>query len=124
MRVIVLICLTVAVTTVVVHQEGLTAIARLARRVEGRHSRAMVLGVIFGILGLHLLEIGIYSAAYDAAADLFHLGRLVGDVEGTDLEYFYFSAETFTTLGFGDIVPEGPMRLLASFEPLNGLILV
>ena len=73
------------------------------------------------ILGLHLIEIGIYSVAYDAAADLFHLSRLVGDVDGTDVEYLYLSAETFTTLGFGDILPEGPMRLLASFEPLNGL---
>ena len=36
----------------------------------------------------------------------------------------YFSAETFTSLGFGDIVPTGSLRLLAGFEALNGLLLI
>ena len=35
----------------------------------------------------------------------------------------YFSASTFTTLGFGDIVLTPQWRLLASFEATNGLLL-
>jgi hypothetical protein len=36
----------------------------------------------------------------------------------------YFSAETFTSLGFGDVTPVGPIRLLAGLEALNGLLLI
>ena len=36
----------------------------------------------------------------------------------------YFSAETYTSLGFGDLTPVGPVRLLAGTEALNGLLLI
>jgi hypothetical protein len=36
----------------------------------------------------------------------------------------YFSAETYTSLGFGDLTPTGPIRLLAGAEALNGLLLI
>ena len=36
----------------------------------------------------------------------------------------YFSAETFTSLGYGDVVPTGPLRALPGFEALNGLLLI
>jgi len=36
----------------------------------------------------------------------------------------YFSAETFTSLGFGDLVPVGSIRPLAGVEALNGLLLI
>jgi hypothetical protein len=122
----ILLCVAVGVATVLLHQEGLRRLERVAARVEhvGRHARWVMLAAVLGIFGLHLLEIGIYAGAYAVAADLLHLGHLVGDVTGSDLEFVYFSAETYTSLGFGDIVPEGVMRLLASFEPLNGLILL
>jgi hypothetical protein len=116
------ICLLIGAVTTLLHHEGLHAIGRHAAQVE--RTRLVMLGVIFGIFALHLVEIGLYSGACAVAVDLLHLGRLVGDVEGTNLEVLYFSAETFTTLGFGDIVPEGSLRLLAGFESLNGLILL
>ena len=84
----------------------------------------VVLAVALGILLLHLLEIGIYTGAIALATEGLHLGRLVGDVDGSNLELLYFSAEAYTSLGFGDITPTGQMRLLVSFEPLNGLILL
>ena len=36
----------------------------------------------------------------------------------------YFSAETYTSLGFGDVTPDGPVRLLVGAETLNGLLLI
>lgn len=36
----------------------------------------------------------------------------------------YFSAETYTSLGYGDVVPGGALRLLAGMEALNGLLLI
>jgi len=42
----------------------------------------------------------------------------------TGLDYFYFAAETYSTLGYGDVVPTAQLRLIASIEPLNGLMLL
>ena len=38
--------------------------------------------------------------------------------------YMYFSAETYTSLGFGDVTHNGPVRLLAGTEALHGLLLI
>jgi hypothetical protein len=35
-----------------------------------------------------------------------------------------FLAETYTSLGYGDVVPRGDVRLLAGIEALNGLLLI
>ena len=41
-----------------------------------------------------------------------------------DLETaFYFSMATFTTVGYGDVVLEGPWRILASLQAANGMII-
>jgi hypothetical protein len=117
------ISLLACISTVLLHYEGLRAIDRLTALTVQR-TRATMLCVILGIFALHVAEIGLYSGIIAFVADVLHLGRLVGDVDGTSMEYLYFSAETFTTLGFGDILPEGQLRLLTSLEPLNGLILL
>ncbi|MFL5335005.1 MAG: potassium channel family protein [Geminicoccaceae bacterium] len=121
---IVIICAIVGLATVLIHQRGLLGIADLAARYAHVRPAVVIPGVVVGIFGLHLIEIGLFAGAIAFASYVLHLGRIVGDVDGTDLELLYFSAETFTTLGFGDIIPSGQMRLLASFEPLNGLILL
>lgn len=124
MLAIILICALVGLATVLIHHAGLLRIADLGARFAPVRPTVVIPGVVVGIFALHLVEIGLYAVAIAFASYVLHLGRIVGDVHGTDLELLYFSAETFTTLGFGDIIPSGPMRLLCSFEPLNGLILL
>ena len=51
-------------------------------------------------------------------------GSLEGNFEGTIPDYLYFSYAAFTTVGFGDIVPTGPLRLLAGMEALTGFVLI
>ena len=111
------------VATVLLHYEGLWLIDRFVQS-ELRRPRPVLVFVIFGVLALHALEIAAYAGAYAYTEAILHLGRLVGDVGGGALEYLYFSAQAFTTLGFGDVLPDGDLRLLASFEPLNGLVLI
>jgi Ion channel len=38
--------------------------------------------------------------------------------------YLYYSAETLSSLGLGDIVPHGSVRLVTGIEVLNGLLLI
>jgi len=60
----------------------------------------------------HLIEIGAWAGLYSWL-----------DVFGSLETSFYFSSVTYTTLGYGDIVPERHWRLLATLEAANGFIL-
>lgn len=121
---VVLICMALGLVTVLLHQSGLLGIAQAAARIPERRVGIVVPAILMGIFGLHLCEIGLYAIAMWLATDVLHLGQIVGDVAGTSLDLVYFSAETYTSLGFGDLLPVGPVRLLAGTETLNGLLLI
>ncbi|MBK9426447.1 MAG: two pore domain potassium channel family protein [Gammaproteobacteria bacterium] len=106
---------------VLFHYEALRFIGASAARVK-QHRRA-VLTVIFGVVGAHLAEILLYALAMYLGHTL-GLGALVGEPHPRPAQYFYLSAETFTTLGLGDIYPTGDLRLIASLEPLIGMLLI
>jgi len=36
----------------------------------------------------------------------------------------YFSAVTYSTVGFGDVIPTGPLRFLVGTEALTGFVLI
>ncbi|MEQ1780534.1 MAG: potassium channel family protein [Hyphomonadaceae bacterium] len=83
---------------------------------EGQaHERTFtVVLMVFGLLALHAVEILAYSLLYSG------LGQFPGDFETA----LYFSASTFTTLGYGDVIPAPNHRLLAGVEGVMGLILI
>ena len=86
--------------------------------------RAKVLVTIFCALAAHALEIGLYGLAiYLLGRDL-QGGALAGQLPFTLEHCLYFSAETYTSLGLGDVTPTGSLRLLAGVEALNGLLLI
>jgi hypothetical protein len=111
------------VVTVFIHSEGLHLIGALTR-LEAARPRPGITVLILSVIALHLLEILIYAAAYGLADNVLNLGDFTGAREFDYLDYFYFSAGTFTATGFGDIDVTGSLRLLASIEPINGLILI
>ena len=39
-------------------------------------------------------------------------------------DLLYFASVNYTTLGYGDILPHGDLRLLAGLEALNGMLLI
>ena len=119
----VLLSLLLVAATVIVHYEFL----RLASAVTGRLSipgRAQILVIIAMVFVAHLVEVGFYTATYFACQNWWGLGGIYGHTEGGIVDYFYFSITTFTTLGFGDVQPRGPVRLIAGVESLNGLVLI
>ena len=85
--------------------------------------RAKLLLVIFGTFISHVLQMLLYAIGYAVLADGLGLGKLTGGTS-TFNDYLYFSAETYTSLGFGDMIPVGPLRLVAGVETLNGLLLI
>jgi Ion channel len=87
-------------------------------------TRPRIIIVIGVVLAAHILEAGLYAAAYYVLHTQFGMGGLGGHLEGDLLDYFYFSMATYTTLGIGDLHPSGVMRLIAGIESLNGLVLI
>ncbi|HTN27484.1 MAG TPA: potassium channel family protein [Burkholderiales bacterium] len=86
-------------------------------------TRAKLLLVIFGTFTSHALQVLLYAIGYAALAEGLNLGKLSGGT-GAFTDYLYFSAETYTSLGFGDLIPVGPLRFVAGVETLNGLLLI
>ena len=103
------------------HYEALRVIGGAAAGV--RDHRRAVLVVIFGVLTAHLTEIALYAAALWVGHRL-GLGALGGVSAPHAAQYLYLSAETYTTLGLGDIYPSGDLRLIAALEPLIGMLMI
>ncbi len=114
--------LLIALTTVI-HYEALRLLsARLpALRIP---NRTKLLVVIFTAFVAHALEIANYGGALFVLVQYFGVGSLTGTAGFSLMNCLYFSAETYTSLGFGDLTPVGPVRLLAGVEALNGLLLI
>lgn len=74
------------------------------------------------ILLVHWIEIIIYGCLYYILVELMNVGNIVGTTAVRD--YFYFSATSYTSLGFGDLYPTGEIRILAGIEALVGLIMI
>jgi voltage-gated potassium channel Kch len=106
---------------VLIHTVGLIALSRWMTWLVGwfrlhRHGFGQTVAMTLTVLGLffiHTIEIWLWAASYVA----------VGVVKGFE-NALYFSTVTFSTLGYGDVVPAPQWRLFTSFEAVNGFILI
>lgn len=91
---------------------------------------ARILFVVALVFVGHMASIWIYALTYWLLMHYADLGALVstGMVPSHDISDFfsslYFSSVTYSTLGYGDIIPTGAMRMIAGAEVLNGLVMV
>jgi hypothetical protein len=111
------------VATVILHYEALRLVSGVIPRLA-MPPRSRILVVLAAVFLAHIAEISLYAVVYYVLQTRFGAGALSGLVEGDGLDYFYFSIAMFTTLGTGDLVVTGPMRLIAGIESLNGLVLI
>lgn len=82
--------------------------------------------VLVSLFVAHLIEAVVYALGL-AFLDLMGRGHLMGATVGGPgwfEDHFYFSIASYTTLGLGDIIPSGDIRIVAGLESLNGLVLV
>ncbi len=116
-------CVILLVLTTVIHYEMLRALA-VGLPMLHMPARAKLIIVIVGAFFAHIAEIFLYASAFYVLARYLNAGTL-GEVSRFSMTLcLYFSTETFTSLGYGDIVPGGALRLLAGLESLNGLLLI
>jgi hypothetical protein len=73
---------------------------------------AIMIVITLVMAAAHLIEIAMWAAAF----------LTIGEIS-TFEKAFYFSAENYTSLGYGDIVLSERWRLLGPLEAINGLLL-
>ena len=116
-------CAMLVVFSTVIHYEVLGALTASLPAIGGS-SRAKLLVVILSTFGAHAAEILLYAATVYLLSRYTNLGSLGGPAGSSFSATIYFSAETYTSLGYGDLVPTGDLRMLAGVEALNGLLLI
>lgn len=126
MRVLVamIACVVLVLATILIHYEVLRLASNYVQDLPIAPRFRIVPVVVAAFVG-HTLEVWLYGFAYWALSD--HpelLGRIRGGEHLGLEDYIYFSAVSYTSLGFGDLVPVGHLRLLSGVEGLNGLILI
>jgi hypothetical protein len=106
------------VVTVAIHAAGFSALLRImiwlnALNVSGfwRITRS-VIGLTCWLILIHLVEISVWGLFY------FWQGCMP-DVETA----IYFSAITYTTVGYGDLVLTEQWRMLAPLEAMTGILM-
>jgi hypothetical protein len=102
---------------VVVHATGVTWMTHWFRRQSQPSPQSWLWILVFvrvasWIVVLHLIEVGAFAMLYtlqDALPDL--------------QSALYFSAVTYTTTGYGDLVLPSEWRLVGSVEALTGILM-
>jgi len=123
MSLVVVSCVLLIVATTLMHYEVLSGLTRALERLRWPGRAKLVVAVLGCFVG-HGAEILLYGAGYWLLIATAGHGTLGGSATPDLGSALYFSAETYTSLGFGDVVPSGPVRLLAGVEALNGLLLI
>ncbi len=104
--------------TVLVHLMGLTLLIALAAWIKPArerfwHQAILLVGIAFGLFGLHTAEIWAYAILYDG----------VGATPSFE-DALYFSTVTYATIGYGDLTLPRNWRILGAIEGANGVILL
>jgi hypothetical protein len=106
--------------TVIIHAVGLIEVTRLVGRItdrvrlDGRRSRIMAMVIIvLGTLAVLTVEVWLWAVAH-------HVVGSFPDFETA----LYFSIVSFSTLGYGDVIPPEEWRIFAALEGINGFLLI
>ncbi|MFN3166017.1 MAG: potassium channel family protein [Phycisphaeraceae bacterium] len=108
------------------HYETIRLLVVMTHRGKIRRVRSLLILVVLILFVAHLIEASIFAGAYHLLFAMHDsaIGELTGAYDGGFPDSLYFSLSVYTTVGFGDIAPVGPIRLLVGIEALAGLVLI
>ncbi|MGZ9262587.1 MAG: ion channel [Candidatus Binatia bacterium] len=118
-----LLTISLLVVTTSLHFEALRSLWRVVSG-RGNARRLKMVFALTSVVGVHFIEIGLYACAYALGAGPLQLGTFQPGQTMGFLDYIYYSAETYSALGYGDVFPIGYLRLIACVSPLNGSLLL
>jgi hypothetical protein len=109
----------ISLANIAIHAVAMTIVVSTTRRAlawKKRNSQvwlaATMVATVAVLLAAHLVEVIIWSLIYDML-----------DVAPSGTGILYFALVNYTTLGYGDIVPAEPWRLLGPMAAMNGILL-
>ncbi len=118
--------LMLVISCVVLHYEAMRLLLRAGNWLH-RHDawhRLHLSMLVCGLLIAHVLEVVLFGLAYRGLIDGDGYGAVIGSQAADFAECTYFSFANYTSLGYGDLVPAGPLRFMAGMEALTGLVLI
>jgi len=121
---VVFVTVILVIITVLIHHEVLRA---LSVWLEGRfrvRPRVRLIPAVVGVLGAHVVEIYLFALGYYFLVRANGQGTLIGDIGEGLQDMAYFSFVTYASLGYGDVIPDGPLRFTAAMEVLTGLVML
>jgi hypothetical protein len=110
--------------TILTHYEVLRLTSAVIPELEWVKPRSRVVLVVFACFAAHTIEVWMFAFAYYLFVDVFALGGFGGAHHGTFVDDVYFSAVTYTSIGFGDVYPVDNVRLITGVEALAGLLMI
>ena len=118
---ILLIAIALIVFAVLIHYYALRAIEKLLAGVDRLLHIQLAVAVICAVIA-HVTEVFLFALVW---LWLHRAGLVQFNIASPDLmDFFYFSGSTYTTVGYGDIVPLSDGRVLAVVESVVGLVLI
>ena len=114
----------VVIACVLLHYEVFSVLQKFLGSLHHGVRRRRILLLMFGLLALHVAEVWLFGVGYYALIEGQSISRLLGAETGGLLDFVYFSAVVYTTLGLGDLVPAGAIRFMAGTEALTGFLLI
>jgi hypothetical protein len=123
MFIVILVTAGLVIAVVTIHLAVLATLWRWIARTN-KLTRYRMGSAILGTVVGHLLEIAVFAIGLHWLT-LSGLGEgLYGKSNFEFRDTFYYSAVTYTSLGYGDITPVGNMRVFAAVEALTGLLMI
>ena len=116
-------CFALLLVTTGMHYEALRGLNLGVERLIAA-SRARLVVVVLSLFGVHVAEVVVYAAAFYLLTRHAGMGGLGASGPPSFSVAMYFSLETYSSLGYGDVVPSGALRMMAGAEALNGLLLI
>lgn len=111
------------VCAVMLHYEAFILLGRSVDKSAISHRRRMLV-LIFGLLFVHIIAIWMFGITAWWLVEVNSIGALEGYDKLAFLDYIFMSAVTYTTLGYGDMIPMGPVRFLYGTQALVGFVLI
>ncbi len=108
---------------ILIHYEVLLQLSIYLPKLKIAHRFRVALGLI-SVLIAHIIEVWVFSIVYYLLLLDVSFGTIQYNNELTFLDNIYFSFVTYTSLGYGDMVPIGLLRFTAGLEVLTGLVLI
>jgi len=119
----VLVTAIAVIVCVTLHYEGLRLLGDKLPMPKHHHRRRIII-LILCLLILHSIEVWVFGFSYFWLQHMDGFGAFAGVEQLSILDCIYYSATVFTTLGFGDIVPQGPVRFVTGVEAVSGLTFI